>query len=167
MLIAFLVAAAAASSTSDLRFMIGEWRLEGAFNPGMPNEIAETGAKTCAFAMNGAYVRCDWRMTSTGGRVRELVTYHNYNQLYRRYEHLFIASNWPTKVVGTSGLSIEGEGATLALNFEFTLPDGRVEQLRSAYTYEADRFEELDEIRVAGEEGWRVNTRIVGTRVRS
>ena len=143
--------------------MIGEWRLDGAFSPGTPQQRLETGTQRCAFIMGGAYVRCDRRMLGDNGQTRELVTFHNYNRLYGRYEHLFVASNWPTKVIGRSGLQQE-DGVKLTIDMSFVLPDGRTEQVRSVDHYKDGRLDSSEQLRV-GDGEWRSNYHLIGTRV--
>lgn len=145
--------------------MLGEWRLEGAFNPGVANERKEAGTQSCAFVLDGAYVRCDRILRSNDGKSREQVTFHNYNRLYARFEHLFVSSNWPTKVIGHSALSRSREAAEMTIEMAFQLPDGRTEQVRSVDRYTPDRFESAEQLRV-GDGDWRTNYRLIGTRVR-
>ncbi len=164
LLLIAVVASAAQSSTADLAFMIGEWRLEGAFNPGAANERTEAGSQRCAFVFDRAYVRCDRKLTARDGKSREQVTYHNYNRLYARYEHLFISSNWPTKVIGHSGLERKADDAEMIVDIAFALPDGKTEQVRSVDRFGADRLESVEQLRV-GDGEWRTNYRLTGTRV--
>lgn len=168
-MIAFALLAAvqaAPPSTADLAFMIGSWRLEGAFNPDAATARTEQGTQVCAFVMGGAYVRCDWSLRSPDGRARELVSYHNYNPLYRRYENLYIASNWPTKVIGPSEIDRSNGRIVVRGLLSFTLPDGRTEHLRSTVTYAGDRFENVEQIRLSGEaeNAWRTNYAVNGVR---
>lgn len=164
--IALAAQAATAPSTADLSFMLGEWRLEGAFNPGTAQQVKETGTQRCDLALDQSYVRCEWAMTNEKGRKRQLVSYHNYNRLNGRFEHLYVASNWPTKVIGTSSLASSGKSRTMTVDIRFTLPDGRDEHIRSLKAYSGDAFTIDEQIRVGVDGEWRTNTRFVGTRTR-
>lgn len=144
--------------------MIGQWRLEGTFNPGAANARVERGTQRCTFIFDRAYVRCDRRLTADDGSAREQVTFHNYNRLYRRFEHLFISSNWPTKVIGHGPLAHRGGGAEMQIDIEFALPDGRIEHVRSIDRYQADGFTSDEQLRI--EDGaWRTNYRLTGVRL--
>lgn len=63
-LVAVAAAVVAQPSSADLGFMVGEWQLTGAFNPGTAQELKETGTRHCVMSLANAYVRCDWTLTN-------------------------------------------------------------------------------------------------------
>lgn len=150
----------ATPSTGDLSFLVGRWEAEGVLRPGTAREAVETGERNCEALLGGEYIRCVTDMTSAAGRRRTVISYHNWNGLNGRFENLWIASGWPTKVMTHGLIALEGGRIVESTEGSFQLPDGATEFVRSRLVAEGGTITSDEEIRTSVDPEWRLNYRL-------
>jgi hypothetical protein len=111
-----LVAAAVAEpSIKDLGWMIGDWTFRDVATEAAGFEYEERGTRSCGWAMDSAYIRCESH-GGTAGKPRTYVTYINYNAAAKRFEMVSMWSNHPPKTVHFGAIAKGGRELTLRLS---------------------------------------------------
>lgn len=105
-LVALALAAEPQPEIRRLDWMIGEWDFaDESTSP--TDDYEERGVRSCGYALDGQYIRCESRGTSRG-RTRTYVFYLNYNRELRRYEMLSMWGNVPGKALQVGSASADG-----------------------------------------------------------
>ncbi len=90
-LFAAMVLPSTGQSIEDLDFLIGTWEVEETIFPGRDNEYQEKGTRTCAYYLNGSFIKCEASTVVTHtGKKRAYAYYINYDQK----EDCFWATNF-------------------------------------------------------------------------
>lgn len=84
------------SSIRDLDRLIGAWRYEDRSLPALGVDYVDTGARTCAYALNGAYIRCV-SVGNANGKPRTYEFSFNYNSIDERFEMVAMFSDYGPK----------------------------------------------------------------------
>jgi hypothetical protein len=108
-------------SIRDLSWLIGVWEFDDRSTAAAGFDYQETGTRTCAWALDDQYIRCESRGTSRG-RTRTYVFYINWNSITRQFDMLSMHPNTPRKAL-MSGLATNG-GRHLDLRSETVVDDG-------------------------------------------
>lgn len=124
-------------STSDLNFLLGEWKVERVYQPGTDNERSSTGSLACQKALQDAYVRCTYFFDRPDrGPIHDDV-YFNYNPIYEQYESVWLSATWPIKVTMRADVT-DFEDRIFNWESSFLIEDGVTEWVRSAWTLNSD-----------------------------
>lgn len=87
---------AANPSIKNLDRLIGTWRYEDRSLPALGFDYLDTGVRTCAYALNGAYIRCV-SVGHSNGKSRTYEFSFNYNSIEERFEMVAMFSDYGPK----------------------------------------------------------------------
>lgn len=83
-------------SIKDLDRLIGTWKYEDRSLPALGFDYVDTGVRTCAYALNGAYIRCV-SVGNANGKSRTYEFSFNYNMIDERFEMVAMFSDYGPK----------------------------------------------------------------------
>ncbi len=87
----FSTNASFSQSIKDLDFLIGTWEIVETIYPGTEREYQEKGTRTCAYYLNGSFIKCESETTvQKNGKKR----YYSYVINYDKREDCFWATNF-------------------------------------------------------------------------
>jgi hypothetical protein len=98
--------AAAATEIKRLSWLVGHWSYQDASVDSVA-AYRDAGTRTCDWALDGAYIRCE-SVGRAGDRDRRYLFYFNYNWLDGRFEMVALNSDYPRKTVYTIEVSEDG-----------------------------------------------------------
>lgn len=104
-------------SIQDLDILIGKWSYVDQSTELAGFDYRETGFTECAYALDGAYIRCDGRGVYNG-KSRTFVEYLNYNRFTGEFQRVGMFGNHPaiatfTLEISKDGKRIEQRGAPM------------------------------------------------------
>lgn len=69
-----------AQSITDLDFLIGTWEITETILPNSEKQYQERGTRICEYYLNGAFIKCESKTSTSHGKEREYVYLINYDQ---------------------------------------------------------------------------------------
>jgi hypothetical protein len=112
---------APSTSVKDLAWLVGVWEFDDRSTAAAGFDYQETGTRTCAWALDDQYIRCESRGTSRG-RTRTYVFYFNWNSITQQFDMLSMHPNTPRKSL-MSG-RVTGGGHHLDLRSDAVVDEG-------------------------------------------
>lgn len=117
-------------STKDLSFLIGKWKITRTYRHASKKPRVLKGTLSCEWTMDKTFIKCVFEMKRPG-RTRALdVVYFNYNRIYKQYEHLWLSSTWPVKVLMQGNMSESAKGLVLKSAATFSIGKGVTEYVK-------------------------------------
>ena len=75
-----------------LDWLIGDWQFD---DQQVNGPYRETGTRSCRYALDQRYIRCESEGNSHNGKRREYVFYFGYNERDQRFEMIGMTSSFP------------------------------------------------------------------------
>ncbi len=151
-------AIALGQATEDLSFLVGKWAVERVNSP-ENNPRTMRGVLQCEWTMDSTFIKCQYIMDRPG-KIRGIdVVYFNYNSIYKKYEHLWLSSTWPIKVLMQGDLEENAGSKVLSTSAEFPIQDQATEYVKSALTFRDSMFTRRTHIRTSKDESpdWKLH----------
>ena len=122
--------------TSDLDFLLGEWRIERVYQPATEKEQRLTGRLVCQRAVSDQFIKCEYRIPRTDRASIHDVVYFNYNAIYGAYESIWLSATWPIKNTMSAAPGQDSEAMVWAS--EFLIENDVTEYVRSTWRISGD-----------------------------
>lgn len=117
-------------STKDLSFLVGKWNVTRTYSPAGEKPRVLKGTLSCEWTIDKTFIKCIFNMERPG-RTRALdVVYFNYNRIYKQYEHLWLSSTWPVKVLMQGDMTENAKGIVLKSTAMFSIGKGITEYVK-------------------------------------
>lgn len=136
-LISELLFAQSPKATSDLAFLIGQWEIERTYNPQSDTSRILNGTLSCEWSMDNQFIKCSYVMERLGKISGLDEVYFNYNPIYGKYEHMWLSSTWPIKVLMQGDLTSRGSVLQLNSAAEFPIGNEVLEYVKSELTIDS------------------------------
>ena len=120
-------------SIRDLSWLIGVWEFDDRSTAAAGFDYQETGTRTCGWALDDQYIRCESRGTSRG-RTRTYVFYINWNSITQQFDMLSMHPNTPRKAL-MSGRATSG-GHHLDLRSDVVIDEGVASRSWATITFD-------------------------------
>ncbi len=131
--------AAQPAGTSDLSFLIGSWKVNRTYGPDDDEPRLISGTLTCEMALDDQFIECTYDMARPG-KIRGLDrVFFNYNEIYDKYESLWLSSTWPIKVLMQGTLTDDTTEIVLKTQAEFEIRDSIIEFVKGTLLVPKDQ----------------------------
>ncbi|QSE96110.1 DUF1579 family protein [Fulvivirga lutea] len=117
--------------TSDLNFLLGEWKVKRIYSPNTDKVREYAGKMSSVYSLDSAFIECRFEFERPDKKKAIDLVFFNYNSLFNQYESMWLSSTWPVKVL------MEGkiEQNVLSTAAQFPLGNGQTEYVRDTLEF--------------------------------